>query len=816
MKKRTVLSVLALLFFFTTAFTFEKQSGKVTGKVLDNQHNPISFANILLFSNADSSLTKVEYSKEDGSFELLNVPAGEYWLSVTFVGFEDYASELFTISADQVVNVPAITLKSSSVELDAITIVGRKPLVEVHADKTVFNVENSINATGNDAMELLRKAPGVVVDNNDNIIMNGKNGVKVYIDGKPTHLSNTDLAAYLRTIQSTDISNLEIITNPSSKYDAEGNAGIINIRMKKDRRFGANATVNLGYTKGDFNNYNGSFSGNYRSKALNTFGSYNLSDGKSSNWFDLYREQLGIKLDQKNEMLDEHQSHNFKLGTDLFFNEKHTLGILINGYHSDHANSSSGKMLIGSVGSNTPDSSLIANTDSDGTRSNYNWNINYRFDDGQGRIWNLDADYGFFRNKNNQIQPNQYRSGDGGAGSIILDQRDYITNAPTEIDIYTAKVDHERPFLKGQLGAGAKFSYVRTDNDFKFYNVKENIPVIDPDRTNHFIYLENVNAVYTNYSRQFGKFGFQAGIRIEQTNSEGDLTALKPTNNQNVKRNYIDFFPSGGITWQPNQKNMLQVTYSRRIDRPSYQDLNPFEGRLDELTFEKGNPFLNPQYTHSIQINHTLNYMYNTSLSFSRTTDLITRLTDIDLRDSSASFITWENLAEQNNLSLSFGAPITFSKWWNAYANISGYRTHNKADFGDGKVVDLTIYAYNFYAQNTFNLPAGIALEVSGWYNSPSVWGGTFEVDAMWSLDAGLQKKLFNDNATLKFSVSDIFKTNKWDSESIFGALFIKAIGGWDSRRIKVNFSYTIGNQQVKNARRRSTGLEEEKNRIKN
>ena len=814
MKKRTVLSVILLSFLFTTAFA-SKETGRITGKVIGNDAQPLPFANVLLYSVADSSLVKAEYTEHDGSFELRNIAAGNYWINVSYVGLPEYNTQPFPLVTGQEVTIPEIKLSSKGVDLTEVTVTARKPIVEVLPDKTVFNVEGSINATGSDAMELLRKAPGVIVDNNDNIILSGKNGVRIYIDGKPTQLSTQDLAAYLRTLQSSEITSIEIITNPSAKWDAEGNAGIINIRMKKDKRLGGNGSANLGYTRGAFNNYNTSVSGNYRNQKMNTFGSYNYSDGHGNNTFNLYREQVGLAYDQTNHGGHEHSSHNFKLGNDFFLNDKNTLGVLVNGYNSEYSGEQNGRMMISSIGASTTDSSLVANSKFNGKRQNYNLNLNYRFDNSKGMVWNMDADYGFFKNDNDDRNPNRVYTGDGGNNSELLSEEIFRTVAPTHIDIYTFKVDHERPLLKGQLSAGAKFSYVTTDNDFNFYNVINGEDITDIDRTNRFVYDENVNAVYGNFSRQFGKIGVQAGLRVEQTNSEGDLTALKPVNDQNVKRDYIDFFPSGGVTWQANEINTLQLTYSRRIDRPSYQDLNPFEGRLDKLTFEKGNPFLNPQYTHSVQLNHTFKQMFNTSLSYSRTTDLITRLIFIDDRDEQASFITNENLGLQNNLSLTFSAPITIKKWWNAYTNLSGYRTYNKGDFGDGNVVDLTVWAYNVYAQNTFTLPMGFVAEISGWYNSPSIWGGTFETNAMWSMDAGLQKKLMQDKMTLKLSLSDLFKSINYRGESFFGPVYLRNDGGWDSRRFRVNLTYNFGNQQVKGARRRATGLEDEKGRIK-
>lgn len=814
MKKRTVLSVLSLLFFLTTAFA-NKGTGIITGVVMDANIQPLSFANILLFSTADSALVKAEYSQEDGTFELSGIPEGQYWLDVTYVGLPNYHSEPFSIGLGETVELPLITMQAANVQLTEVTVKAKRPLVEVHADKTVFNVDGSINATGSDAMELLRKAPGLVVDNNDNIIMNGKNGVKVYIDGRPSHLSTSDLAAYLKTIQASDIDNIEIITNPSAKYEAEGNAGIINIRMKKDKNLGSNGTLNLGYALGRANTYNGSLSGNHRNKTNNTFGSYNYSNGRNIQYFDLFRQQAGKSFDQTNKNDNEHQSHNFKLGSDFFLNKFNTLGFLVNGYNSNYTYSTKSHTPISQIGTGVTDSTLIASSFNEGTRANYNFNINYRFDDTKGKVWNFDADYGLYRNDGTEDQPNAYWAGDGVEGSTLLSEVIYANDSPTDIDILAFKVDHERPFLQGQLSTGAKISKVKTDNTFNFFNVIEGTPEIDIDRTNRFVYDENVNAVYANYTRQLGKFGFQAGLRVEQTGSKGVLTALKPIDDEPVKQDYVDFFPSGGITYALNENNNFQLTYSRRIDRPSYQDLNPFEGRLDELTFEKGNPFLRPQYTHSVQLNHTFKYMYNTSLSYSHTSDLISRLVDQDATDSDASFITWENLASQDNITLTISAPLQLAEWWNAFVNVSGYFTHNQADFGDGKTVDLNAYTFNAYMQQTFTLPMDMAFELSGWYLTPSVWGGTFEMDGMGSLDAGLQKKFLEGNATLKFSVSDILHTQDWSGISRFGGLRMDAHGSQDSRRFRVNLTYRFGNQQVKNARRRATGLEDETKRIK-
>jgi outer membrane receptor protein involved in Fe transport len=816
MKKRTGLSALLFSCLFFTAFA-SKDTAKITGKVLDDKNQPVPFANVILYASADSAMVKAEYTKEDGSFELLSVPAGSFWLSVTYVGLPDYVSQPFNIVAGEVKTLGTIAMKSAAVDLTQVTVTAKKPIVEVHPDKTVFNVEGSINATGNNALELLRKAPGVVVDNNDNIMMSGKNGVQVYIDGKPSPLSASDLAAFLKTLQSNEIATIEIITNPSAKYDAEGNAGIINIRIKKDKRLGANANVSGEYSIGKYPQYNGSVNGNYRNKHFNAFGRIGYSDYTNYNYFDLNRDQFGISYDQANDGKSEGTSPSYRLGADFFLGDKQTVGFLVNGSRSDDTWRSKSFTSIYRTGQTTVDSILDASSLQETSRDNYNFNLNYRFDNTKGLVWNIDADYGLYRNDGEEDQPNNYYLGGIPTGTPFRSVH-FANNSTTDIDIATFKVDHERPFLKGNLGAGFKIANVQTDNDFDFYNLKNSEPDLDEGRSRKFGYTENVNAAYLSYGRQFEKFGLQLGLRAEQTNAEGDLRAYDSAQDTVFERNYLNFFPSGGLTYQVNPVNSLQLTYSRRIDRPTYQDMNPFENRLDEKTFERGNPNLNPQYTNSFSLSHTYKFMYTTTLSYSRTTDLITRLVDIDQRDTTAGFITWDNLGKQSNLSLGFSIPVQLTKWLNAYTNFSGYRQHNRGDFSDEtgtKEVDLTAWAVNGYAQLTFSLPLEMSFELSGWYNSPAIWGGNFKTGHMGSVDAGLQKKVLQGKGNLKLAVSDIFKTTNWAGETFFGQLHINGGGGWDSRRFRASFTYLLGNDQVKAARRRSTGLEDEQNRIK-
>ncbi len=788
---------------------FSQSTGNISGSIIDAEKNPISYASVVLYTTADSILVKMELSDESGNFTFTNIPNSEYWIELSFVGHPNHTTEPFILSGN--IELPAIQLEPSTNELQEVTVTAQRPLLEVKPDKMVFNVENSINAVGSDAFELLRKAPGVVVDNNDNINLLGKSGVLIYIDGKQSPLQGEQLVTYLKSMQATEIDNIEIITNPSAKYDAEGSAGIINIRLKKDKGLGANASINLGFSQGEYAQYNGSISSNYKAKKYNVYGSYSYNDGESGNYMDLYRQQNNLVLDQKNNRNNEWNSHNFKLGSDFYLNKNSTLGFMVDGNIAANDRIGNSRTNISMVGE-AIDSILIAQSLNNGGHDNYNFNINYTFGDGKDVETIFDANYGLYRNEGKEFQPNQYYD---PTESIKLTKNVYRNDRFTDIDIFALKVDHERPLLKGKLGLGAKATYIKTDNGYNFYNVYEepDSEELDIDRSNQFVYTENVNAAYANYTQQFKKLGFQVGLRIEQTNSEGDLSSQKVTENDNVTQTYVDFFPSAGITYQMNPKNSLQLSYSRRITRPNYQDLNPFDYKLDELTFQKGNPFLNPEYTNNIQLTHTYNYSINTSIGFSQTTDLITRI--VDTVGVKGSFITWENLDEQRNFNASVSGSVPITKWWSTYTSLTGYHTQNKSKNIDGKSVDIGVTTFNVYSQFTFKLPWKLSVELSGWYNSPSIWGGTFKMDQQWSMDAGIQKKLFNDRGTLRISYSDIFDSNHWHGISQYGALYMNVGGGWDSQRIRVNFSYLFGNNQIK-SRKRNTGLEDESKRIKN
>ncbi|WP_262915085.1 outer membrane beta-barrel protein [Niabella ginsengisoli] len=500
-------------------FVFQNLSAqKIEGSVKDVDGKGLTAATVSLLNGKDSSIVKLNATDKDGVYIFEHIAPGYYMLMASAVGFDKAYSGTFDYAGDDK-KLADIQMAASATEMSAVVVTAKKPLIEVKSDKMIVNVEGTINATGNDALELLRKSPGVLVDKDDNLSMAGKNGVRVYIDGKPSPLRGTDLANYLKSTQSSSVEAIELITNPSAKYEAEGNAGIINIRLKKNKSYGLNGSVNAGYSVAKYAKYDGGINLNYRVEKVNLFGNYNHNQGLRYNNLGLYREQADSVFDQFANQVNDLKSHNFKAGLDYFINDKNTLGVLVNGSISDFVENNDGEMTIAPQSTGVVDRILKANSDINQSNKNFNYNLNYRYADTSGHELNVDADYGYYNIRNNQLIPNIYYD---GSGTTELFRNVYRMIAPTDIDIYSFKADYEQPLMKGKLGYGGKIGYVKTDNDFGQYNVDaNNNESFDRNRSNRFEYTESVNALYVNYNKQFKGIAIQLGVRAEQTNSEG-------------------------------------------------------------------------------------------------------------------------------------------------------------------------------------------------------------------------------------------------------------------------------------------------------
>ncbi len=735
---------------------------------------------------------------------------GSYLVKTSFIGLDD--KEIQVDVKNENIDLEVIELVVSGVELETAVVTARRALVEVKADRTVFNVEGTINSAGENVIGLLRKAPGVLVDNNNNISVLGRSGVLVYVDGKRLPITGDDLTNYLQSIPSERIDRIDIISSPGAKYEAEGNAGIIDIRLKKNQNVGTNGTISAAYSVGRFANYNATLSGNRRTDNFNWYGSIGVQDNNPFNDMLFRSDQNGIFLTESVYGKNDIRGLDGRLGVDYYVSENSTIGVLYSGGINVRDESLSNRIEISPANSNELiDSILITRNLSDRDFDRNSFNLNYAYNT-KSKTFNADVDYGRYRRESFNDQPNFYYD---PTETFIVSQNLTYYETPSDIDIYTAKVDYEQDAFGGRLGLGSKFSKVVTDNTFLFYDANGETNQLVNNRSNNFEYDENVTAAYANFSKSLNqKWSYNAGLRVEYTDATGDLTAFDPDLQEPaVILEYVNYFPNLGISYNYKPSHSFNLNYGRRINRPDYNVLNPFREQLSELSYARGNPFLNPEIVNNIELGYTYAYRYNFKISYSRTTDQITRLIGPDSEDPRSSFIGWDNLTNQDVYGFNMALPFQFKSWWNAFFNIGASYLDNQADYGDGAIVDVQAFNYTLYSQQTFNLPGDFVGEISGWFSGPGIWGGVFKYDESYSLNLGLQRKFLEKKLNVKLAASDIMLQSGWSGSSFFDGLNSWGRGFWDSRRVSLSASYNFGNNKIK-GRNRSTGLDDESKRL--
>lgn len=802
--------IFSFAFFFGCLLGLQAQT--IRGTVLQADGKPAEFATVLLFALPDSLFVKGGVTDSAGYYALERIPAGRYRLLASVVGGGTASSAAFDSGAAGDTPVPTLLLGGENA-LREVTVRGQRPVIEAKGGRLVFNVENSLSAVGLNGLELLRRAPGVNLDQDNNLSIKGKTNVQVYIDGRRSPLGGADLAAFLQGLNANDVEAIEVIGNPGAQFDAEGNAGVINIRLKKSKIVGLNGSASGSFVQGITPKGDGAFNVNYRNGRANLFGSASYADGIWHGGMDL-NSQVGDSLyAQSAPNWRRARNLNLRLGTDWYLNSRHTLGVLLTGGNSEgeSANTTVNNLILRSRDSLLR--VLRASREGDFARQNLNSNLNYRFADTLGHVLNVDADWGIFRNDGNDYMPNTWRN---ATEETILEQNIYRSETPSNIDIRTLKADYEQRLgKKGKFSAGFKVSDVETDNTFNFFNVRNGDATLDTDRSNAFFYREKIQAGYAIVEQRRGKWTMQAGLRGENTRAKGDLVAFKPTNARNVDTAYFQLFPSASLSFGPNWRHSFSLSYRRSLDRPNYRDLNPFEFKLDEVNFSRGNPFLFPQTTHSLEFNYTLRQQYAFSLSVARTRDFFSNLTDRELdavTGREAFFLTKRNFGARQQYNASLSAPLNFTKWWSGYANV--YVNHEilDGDFGGERVVALGVTNVGLWAQQNFRLGGGWSLECSGWFSSGGLWGA-YVNQPQGIMDMGLQKKLWKGKGSLKATFGDVLGTVGWRAETELGRLRSYGSGWWEARTLRLNLSYRFGNQKIAKTRDRKTGLDEEQKR---
>ena len=587
MKK--ILSLTMFIVMLSLVTKAQIKNGKITGKVIDGNTKTIESATITLLTIKDSTIAKISVANKEGNFVFENVVEGKYIVSITAVGHTKGFSEAFEInSSNNNITLKTIELVPLAKSLTGVTVAAKKPLIEQKIDRTVVNVEASVTNVGTSALEVLEKSPGISVDKDGNISLKGKQGVQVYIDGRPTFLSGTDLANYLRNLNSSQLDQIEIMTNPPAKYDAAGNAGIINIKTKKTKQVGYNGSLSSTWSQGRYPKVSESFNFNYRKNKLNLFTTLGYSNRKNFQDLDIQRKfiehstkQIKSHFEQESRIREGGKSYNAKVGFDYFATKNTTIGAVFTGYYNPGTFSNQSDVFI-----SDPNMVLLSNTlaktSNDRKWKNFSTNLNFRQAlDTAGQELTADLDYLTYRSTNQQDLVNAYFDAVGAPA----DKADTLLGSlPQNISIYTARIDYTKPLKKGaKFEAGLKTSFVETDNNAIYDSLNYGVRVRDIGRSNHFIYNENVNAAYVNYSRPLSKKWYgQFGLRLENTNAKGNQV----TTGQRFDRHYTQLFPTAFIQYKPSDKNSFVLNYGRRISRPDYEDLNPFILFLDKYTFE--------------------------------------------------------------------------------------------------------------------------------------------------------------------------------------------------------------------------------------
>lgn len=790
----------------------------ISGSVLEGGR-PVGRATVSLLRAADSSLVKLAQSDSAGHYEFINMKQGRYLVSVTAVGSAPAFSSAFDAASE--VAVPVLSLHPEAKILGNVTITSKKPFVETKLDRTVVNVDASPTSAGATAMDILEKSPGIQVNNDGDISLRGKQGVIVMIDGKPTYLSSADLASMLRNIPASALDQVEIMTNPSSKYDASGNSGIINIKTKKGKNNGFNGNYMLGATtsiyRADGHLYflpksQNSFNFNYRRNQVNLFGSYNPNffRGRSSLLFDSKQiDPQGGVLRGYTSQITRFQVGNFnqslKLGADWYADKKNVFGAVVSGFLFNGQ-----PKPVTTADLQTPDHQLdkrlVTHTDNDIRFSNFTANLNWRHSyDSTGRELSADLDYVLYSNLSDMsLSTDVYNNAFQFQSSSAL--RGHL---PSHINIYSFKMDYTRPMKNGTIEAGIKSSYVRNDNIVDYQNFDGANWTPDLIRSNHFIYQENINAAYVNVNKQVGKWTLQGGLRVENSNADGNQVASKTT----FRRDTTNLFPTAFISYAADKKNTITLSYGRRINRPNYQDLNPFIFFLDTLSYRQGNIYLRPQYTNNLELSHSFMGKYITTLAYNQTDDVISQIIKPkEGTDGKIRFLTPDNVSRLRNMSVSVTVPVKVAPWWNI--NIFGnvYNNHYIGRY-DTLKIDIAYTSFMLNLTNSFTLSKTMTAELSGFYRHRDVDELTIE-EPLYQMSIGLQKQVMKGKGTLRLNIRDPFAWQRFEGLNNYGYVYLHFASKPDVRQVSLTFSMRFGKAAQQQQRRHSSSAQEEQSRV--
>jgi hypothetical protein len=823
MKKLFALAAAVLTFTYAG---FAQTNSRVKGEVKDESQKPLQGITVSLVRSKDSSLVKAAITDKSGGYLFESVKDGSYLLGITAVGYQKSFSQVVDVKEGADLSIPVFSLAPEAKGLKEVTVTARKPLFEQKPDKMVVNVEASPTNAGANALEVLEKSPGVSVDKDGNISLKGKAGVQVFIDGKPAYLSGADLANYLRNLQGTQLDQIEIMTNPPAKYDAAGNSGIINIKTKKSKQMGYNVMATLGYSQGVYASNNQNLTFNYRKNKVNLFGTLSRNERNSFQKLSIQRKfieesskEVKSLFEQLSSMRQLNMSNNAKLGADFYLTKKTTIGATLNGFYNPGVFTNNSDIDIAN-----PDGTLMSKANGF-SKSKSQWrhfgsNINFRHVfDTTGKELTADVDYLNYNVSSSQNLMNKYFDPSGVPTNV---PDNLLGSLPQLIRIYSGKADYLHPLKNGaKFEAGIKTSFVETDNNAVYDTLRNGMMILDSARSNHFVYTENINAAYVNYSKQLNKkWSAQLGLRLENTTARGNSKGLAYSNVYNkfmpfdsaFTLNYTQLFPTAYVQYTADEKNSFTVNYGRRIRRPDYENLNPFVEFLDRYTFEQGNPKLRPQFSHNIELSHTFKGFLTTTLNYTKTNNIIQQVLEQN-ENSNESYIKQANIANQRQYGIAVSAFKQFKGFsGNIYANVFNNEFNGIVN---NTMVTMGATSAMFNGSVAYKFKKGLTTEVSGFYRTAGV-DGVFRIGGFGMMNLGASMPLFKTKGTIRLNVRDVLWSQRIKGESKFGNIDAQFQNYRDSRVASITFTYRFAKGKLNaNARRKTSGSADEQSRVK-
>lgn len=814
---KLILITAAFLLLFTVKLT--AQNGfSINGKIINEQSKPLSSIQITLTNANDNSIAKIEITDNDGKFIIQNLKEGNYKVIVDDMEYSPYQSEAIILNAaNPNVNLAPISLTFKlATNLNEVIITKKKPFIENKIDRTVVNVDAFITAAGGDAMDILEKSPGISVNQDGTITFKGKSGVQVFIDDKPTYLSGAELEAYLKSLPASTLDKIELMTNPPAKYDAAGGAGIINIVSKRSKARGFNANITSRFSQGKRSGHRQGMNFNYMENKIRVFGSVGYAQQNPVNDLFIFRKFKDSNgntnsLFYQNSFIESKvKSTNARIGMDYYASDKTTIGFGVSGIlrsSNPYSDVNSDVTDANSV----LDSSIIANNRQRQKFKNGGINLNLRHElDSLGQKITFDADYLKYDTSSEQIFKNYIYQPDNSLSS----QDELRGSLPSNINIYAFKSDYTLPFKNGStFESGYKVSYTQTDNIADYRDVINGEEVPNYNTSNHFKYDEIINAAYVNFNTNYKRFGIQTGLRVENTESKSHQLGNIEQAASKFKKNYTNLFPTVYIQYKLDSigNNQLVVNYGRRINRPYFQDLNPFISPLDKFTFYSGNPFLDPSFANNYELSYRYKGMLSTTLSYGSSKDDINETIEIN---DGIYYSRPGNIGKSEFFSLNANLQLPFTRWWsaNAYSEVTHTRFKSKLYTEDLNTSGTFWY---FSMNNSFKFNKGWSAELSGTYQTDMV-SSQFVLLSRSNINIGVQKKLLQDKATIKLTANDIFYSNM--NNGIIKSLQ-NTDANWtnkyDSRFIALTFTYSFGKSFAPKNQYNSNGAENEMNRVK-